>query len=398
MASVSVSRMEPWTHEIRNEFINQAINSNDKKGSKNYYQFNTFPKVNGNEIDDIKKSLVTEALAKTIYTTQPIYRKISLEFYNMLMHKMTTNSYIGSYVGNDIILCCKGSNAYAYVTAEKYMEDFPFSDFDIVIYINPNLPDQVFAEFEKTVKIVVLQTLSQYKRMLDHMFFINGHRTDYQLFDDDTILSFKKDYSKMISDIKLPNNAVLISPFESDEIRNFCSRNSCVLKNSNVVENTIVRIEVPHYENCERIPLRKSPLFCSYNETIDTQHGHFDLYRIRFNNKYVEKDEDGEVIKVSSVTADFIDVSVASKTDATLVDFWNKGRCLSVYDKYANVWLTIPDIHSCIDDLHKMLTIYECPESKREKRTIKMQKLMNVFISTSQQMNHVYSSQAKAFW
>lgn len=386
--------MDPWTSEDRNDFIKHAINSDAQKGYKNYYQFSTFPKVNGNEIEDYKKSLITKALAKTIYKTNPIYRTISLEFYNMLVHKIAINPYIGSHLGTNIIVLCKGSNAYAYVTGEKFEEDFPFSDLDIVVYINPNLPDKFFQELETNVKIIVLQTLSQYKRLLDHMFFINNNKAVDSLFDNATIASFKADYNKILSEIVLPDNAYLVSPFESDEVRNFCSRNSCILTNSNVKENTVVRVEVPHYERCERIPLRKSPMFCSYNETIDFNRdkennlrGHFDLYRIRFNNKYIEKNDNGEILKVSSITADFIDVSIASKNDAELIDFWNKGICLSIYDKYTNIWLTVPNINSCITDLYKMLTIYECPEGKKQKRMQKMQKLIDIFTTSMQQIN-----------
>ena len=376
--------MQPWTSADRESFIQYAINSEDVRGYKGPYQFMQFPKVSGNDTENVRKNLLTEAFAKTIYEKNPNYRKISLGFYDTLIHKLAMNPYTGPHLGNNIMVLMKGSNAYAYVTGEQFKNDFKFSDMDIVIYINPYISDDFFIELEKVVKITVLQTLSQYKRLLDHMFFINKP-IDGMICDEATIAEFKEDYKKTIKDIPLPENCEFISPFESDEDRNYCSKNSCILTNSVAKENMVVRIDVPHYERCERIPMRKTPFFCSYNETIDfarndsgTLHGNFDLYRIRFNNMYIEKNENGEIINKERVVADFIDVSIAGKNDTELLDFWKKGRCLSIYDRFANIWLMVPDITSCIDDLYKMLYIYECPEGKKAKRQQKMVRLIEI--------------------
>jgi hypothetical protein len=380
--------MDPWTSNDRELFIQHATNTQDNRGHKGYYQFATFPKVSGTETENVRKSLLTEAFAKTIYEKNPNYRKISLGFYDTLIHKLSMNPYTGPHLGNNIMVLMKGSNAYAYITAEQFKDDFKFSDMDIVIYINPYISSNLFTELEKVVKVTVLQTLSQYKRLLDHMFFINKKQIDGMICDDETINAFKEDYKNVLKEIPLPANCEFISPFESDEDRNYCSKNSCILTNSKVKDNMIVRIDVPHYERCERIPLRKTPFFCSYNETIDfarnesgTMHGNFDLYRIRFNNMYIEKNENGEIINKERVVSDFIDVSIAGKTDNELLDFWTKGRCLSIYDKFANVWIMVPDITSCIEDLYKMLNVYECPEGKKMKRQQKMIRLIEIMNS-----------------
>jgi hypothetical protein len=373
--------MDPWTPEQRNSFVEFAINSEDNRGQRGPYHFSTFPKVNGNEVEDTRRSLVTEALAKTIYQKNPSYRKISLAFYDTLFHKLSMNPYTGPYMGNDVILLMKGGNAYAYVTQEQFPAEFPFSDLDIVVYINPYIEKESFDEIEKAVRITVLQTLSQYKRLLDHMFFVN-RQIEGRLLDEETVESFKFDFQEALNSIDMPDGVSVISPFESDEVRNFCSRNSFLIANKK--ENSVVRVEVPHFDRCERIPLRKTPLFCSYNKTIDfvrdnvSLQGHFDLYRIRMNTLFVEKDTEGNVIKEERVPADFIDVSIASKNDAELIDFWNKGRCLSIYDRAANVWLMTPDIQSCISDLYKMLFVYECPEGKKQKRQQKYARLTDI--------------------
>lgn len=372
--------MDPWTPETRNAFIHEAIHTDKHTGHRGPYSFKTFPKVNGTEAEDVRRSFVTEALAETIYKSNPAYRKLALSFYEILFHKLSMHCFAGFHMGTNIMLLIKGSNAYAYVTGESMPSEFPFSDLDIVIYINPNLDDTTFNELQHACNMVLLQTMSQYKRTVDHMLFLN-RPIEGRLFDDATIESFKKDLSANLKNITLPHGAEFVSPFESEETRNYCSRNSFLLANSATKTDSVVKVEVPHFDRCERIPLRKTPLFCSHNKTIDfvrdnaTSQGHFDLYRLRFNTKYIERDEQGNVIVEERVAADFIDVSIASKDDAELIDFWQRGRCLNILDRFSGVWITTPDIHTCISDLHKMLFIYECPESKKSKR---MQKY-NIF-------------------
>jgi len=381
--------MDIWTPRDRDEFVQFATYSEDGRGSKGPYHFSSFPRVLANDKDDPRKTFLTETLAKTIYDKNPYYRKISLGFYDSLIHKLSMNSFTGPYVGNNIIVVMKGSNAYTYVTSEKFKDDFHFSDMDLVVCINPNLPDDFFHQLECAVKTLVLQTISQYKRTLDYMFFLTNKSVEASMLDDETIKAFKIDYSNALKDLS-NNEYEFVSPFESDEIRNYCSRNSCLLTNSKIKDVTIVRVELPHYERCERIPLRKTPFFCSYNETIDfsrcegeshtseNAQGHFDLYRIRFNNLILQKDKDGQVIHKERIAADFIDVSIARKDDAELIDFWNRGKCISIYDRFANIWIMVPDIVSCINDLYKMLNVYSCTETKKAKRQQKYNRLVEI--------------------
>lgn len=384
--------MDPWTAEDRNEYIKYVVNSNEMRGNNGPYQFFSYPKNEGSkDQEDPKRAMITECLATTVFKTNPIFRKLSLSFYNILVQKLSMNSFTGPYMGNDIIVLLKGGSAYPYVTAEAFPEDFKFADLDIVVYINPNMPSWRFDELALAVKVTVIQTMSQYKRLLDHMLFLNKP-IEGKFLDDQDIQMFKETYSKQLADIPLPDDCEFVSPFESDADRNFCSRNSFIITKNLKRTDMVNVIEVPHYDRCERIPLRKTPVYCSYNETLDfkrdvdaTFDAHFDLYRVRFNAaKYVEKDSNGDIRKEERVTADFIDISIAHQNDSELIDFWQKGRCLTVYDRYANIWLVVPDIQSCISDLHKMLNLYECPESKRPKRLAKYTKLQNIMVNMYQ--------------
>lgn len=395
--------MEIWTPVTRNSFINEAVTSLNTKGNKGPYHYNVYPKTEGNINEDLdnRKSIMTDTLAKVIYNKNPKYKYLSLGFYYTLIEKIRTNLNIGHRLWRDINIIIKGANAYMYLT--KDIQKFPCSDLDIMIYINPSLDDIEFNNIKQELKKLVLQTLSQYKRLLDNMFFINNTNAfkesemykQTKLLSDELIQSFKDDYNKEVDKLNTKQNQLIISPFESDEIRNSCSRYSFILTNHQDTKN-IVKIELPHFDRCENIPMKKTPFFCSYNETIEFMRdgqnleGKFDLYRIRFNNLFVEFNDEGKVAKEERIPADFIDVSISSKTDAELLDFYKTARCEQILDhdvcewkilregqcEHVNCWLVMPNITSCINDLYKMLNVYECPENKRHKREIRYKALL----------------------
>jgi hypothetical protein len=388
--------MEIWTPIDRNDFIKEAVYSSSLKGNRGPYHFHVYPKSDGTGHDE-RKTLVTDVLAKSIYQKNPKFKYISMGFYYTIIEKIRINVLIGQYLWRDILVIIKGANAYAYLT--KDVTTFPFSDLDIMIYINPNLPDETFHTIKKELRTISLQTLSQYKRLLDHMFFVNGtnkfkespYYKETKLFDDEEVAEFKKNYNEELEKLNTSKTRLILSPFQDDDIRNTCSRFSFLLTNSEQHEDSIVKVEVPHYDKCENIPMKKTPFFCSYNETIDFKRdgqeltGKFDLYRIRFNNLFVDFDDDGKVIKEEKVAADFIDVSIASKSDAELIDFWNTARCEHIRDpdihswrimrdgvwESISCWLIMPNVETCVNDLYKMLNVYDCPESKKAKREIR---------------------------
>ena len=403
------SPREHWTPADRNNLINDAINSESLSGAHGSYRFKIYPKLDtsitsSNDEMDMKRSLVTDIFAKTIYTKNPSYRKLSLSFYYMLVERIRINYKIGQYLWRDIMVVIKGANAYSYLTKDADL--FPFSDLDVMIYINPALDDELFDEIKREMRIVLLQSISQYKRLLDNMFFTNGPNSykestmykEMKLLTDDEIMEFKQDYKEEIEKLNNEPNRMLLSPFEDDDIRNDCSRFSSIYTKSIKHTECVAMIEVPHFDKAENIPLKKSPIFCSYNETINFDRGtsglkgQFDLYRIRFNNLLVDFDENIKFIKKQKITSDFIDISIASKYDAELIDFWNTAKCEYILDPVANqwkvykmgqwdvttCWLVMPNIISCVNDLYKMLNVYDCPEGKKQKRLARYQALQKM--------------------
>lgn len=371
--------MEAWTPADRDSFIEKAINSSDYKGNIGPYFYNVYSEVIVNEEEDPRKTQLTKALAKVIYEK---YRKISLKFYEILMQKLATHYITSMFINTDICVLIKGGNAYTYLVDVEDLANFPYSDLDIVISINPTLDDDMFEFLSVNVKTIILQTISQYKRMLDHMLFLNKP-IENQFMTSDEIENFKSDVIEEVDKIDIGEDKRILTPFDSTEVRNCCSRYSFMLTYSKHHENSILKIDVPHYDKCECIPARKTPIFLSVNDTInfkrdsEESEGHFTLFRIRFNFLAPDVDED-KVIKDQKVTADFIDVVLPAKDDTELIDFWNNKKFMKIRDIPTGLWLQVPTLESCINDLHKMLYVYKCPEGKRAKREAKLSLLKRI--------------------
>lgn len=379
--------MDAWNPAQRDDFISFARNSEAMRGHRGPYSFNVLSKVQGNEVDDPRREFVTKVLAETIFRKDPAYRAISMKVYDLLVQKIANHAFLHQFFWNDIVVMLKGGNAYALLLDERFPEDFSFSDLDIMIYINPYMPSELFNNVKDALSTVVMQSIAQYKRTLDHMLFINKPINDAFL-PSEVVERFKQDFNDALNtasaNADFAEGGVFMSPFETTDARNNVSRNSFVLVSSEKHAESVVRVDVPHFNKCERIPLRKSPLFASYNTTISFKRdekemlkGEFDLYRLRFNCLYISKTEDDE-FKEERITADFIDISIASQDDAELLDFWNRGRSLNVLEKHTNMWVIVPNLETCINDLYKMLNVYECPENKRAKREAKLIKMKEI--------------------
>jgi hypothetical protein len=372
---------------MRNNFIEEARTGDNDKGNKGYYWFNVMPKINKPDEENPKRTEATRALMNTIFQN-PKYRVIALRIYEILVHRMLANPFIRLHYQTNLVVMLKGGTAYTYMVGYSD-ETFPYSDLDLVICINPFLEEALFKQIKDSVNIIVLQTISQYKRSIDYMFFSGArdHMTpeQHQRHSNDMMLpphlleEFKEDYIRALSAIKIDGvEGSFYAPFESTEIRNAASKHSFIITPSVAQTDAVVRVEVPHYEMCERIPLRRTPMVTSHNRTIDFNRsskdgemlkGCFDLYRLRLNNLFVpDEQKDENRVHRESVMADFIDISIPSQNDIELIEFWQKGRTVMVKDICMDLWIVIPHIHVMVDELYKMMSVYECPEAKREKR------------------------------
>ncbi len=396
-----------WTAMERDLFIEKATHSLNRKGYDGSYEFTVLPKITVHaENEDDRRAKVTKVLMHTVFS-KPQYRIIAMKVYELLWAKIYANPFTRLHANKNIMVVLKGGTAYTFVVRIEDADVFPFSDLDIVVAINPYLPRQLFEDLKAAVNIAVLQTISQYKRLLDHMFFLNKDIENPILGIKD-IEEFKKDLSAALASLD-DEGGMYVSPCDDIHARNRVSKNSFILADNKAQPDTVVKVEVPHFESCDRIPLRKTPLFCSHNRSIsfnrtpaaDTNSvGCFDLYRMRWNVLYRRCDADvgsasdsaschsdsdaGSTTTAAApkplkayeyITADFVDISILAQNDAELIDFWNHGKVMNVLDRALGSWVMIPDLVTMLRDLHKMLHVYECNESKRGKRQEKYNRL-----------------------
>jgi hypothetical protein len=405
-----------WTAMERDMFIEKATHSTTRKGYDGAYEFTVLPKITVHaENEDDRRAKVTKVLMHTVFS-KPQYRIIAMKVYELLWAKIYANPFTRLHANKNIMVVLKGGTAYTFVVRMEDADVFPFSDLDIVVAINPYLPRQLFEDLKAAVNIAVLQTISQYKRTLDHMFFLNKDIENPILGNKD-IEEFKKDLSAALATLD-DEDGMYVSPCDDIYARNRVSKNSFILADNKVQPDTVVKVEVPHFESCDRIPLRKTPLFCSHNRSISFNRtpaantnsvGCFDLYRMRWNVLYRRCDVDvgstsdsGSIHSDSDassnasfslnnttatasaskplkpyeyITADFVDISILAQNDAELKDFWNHGKVMNVLDRALGSWVMIPDLVTMLRDLHKMLHVYECNESKRGKRQEKYNRL-----------------------
>lgn len=373
---------DPWKPEHRDELINQAINSKEDHGSIGRYHWNVMPKQPIVDGDDPKRNAMTGLISRLL--RQPRFKPLVLTYYAMLCNKLAQHPMLSFHYHRDLIVTLKGGNAHYYLVRDMPNVDnnlFQFTDTDICVWIRPNLPVALFESIRFQVELVVSQTMSQYKRALDQVLFFTKP-VEGSMFDLNMVAAFKKAMNEEIHAVNEVDKVAFFSPFEDDDeeknIRNLCSKNSCMYADSKVQENCIVRIELPHKDRCERIPWAKSPLPMSIN-TLNFKRdkegqliGNFSLYRLKFHMLAAQLDEEGGLEQKEKVAADFLDVVILRQDDAELDHFWANGRTVCVFDPDVNIWLCVPDLVTTIDELRRILDVYENIPSKREKRQAKL--------------------------
>lgn len=421
-----------WTPSERDDWITYSVQSIDEeRGVRNGYTFNTMLKQPATSVEheDPHRSFVTSALAKTLYGNHPLLKRLSLCFYKALMFKIQQNSFLALMQRRrSFVVMVKGSNAYKMLLRHipQVNNVIEYSDLDVIVFINPSLEDELFNQIKDSLVILISQVLSRYKKDLDATLFGNEDNVNETILFKPYVKDFKDIY---MSSLKTMTNTeedknVMLSPFENNKVRNFCSKKSFIILKSETKEDHVVRVEVPHLPKCEFIPLRKTPIVLSHNQTIEFERdvegkylAHFELLRLRLNNMLYSQEKDEDVCedtehssnhsnhsnhsnddsnkyydfkKCKVIPADFIDVCIPYKDDAELLDFWNSGgfrRCYEIYDKFVGTNIMIPNINECIRDLSNILNVYTNSHMKVEKR----QKRLEMFKLLDENRKKSYS-------
>jgi len=419
-----------WTSDERNDWIEHAVNSESDREYRRGYVFNTMLKLSdtgASDVEDTKRVFATSTLANAIYGQHPAVKRLSLCFYKSVMQKIQGNSFLNlMYNRRNFVVMMKGSNAYK-ILLRHVSHDIEHSDLDITVFINPQLTPDLFTQIHSSIVVLVSQVMCRYKKDLDAcLFATNANAVDESILRADFVRQFKDKYSSALSNFQGKGGlGVFVSPFESVQVRNMCSKRSFMIVNSAVKNDNVVRIEVPHLDRCEFIPLKKTPLVLSHNKTItfhrDVEGYHkaeFELIRLRLNNLFKFNTEDRESVEVGNaldasstdedtssvgseptptrkttiVPADFIDVSIPLQGDSELLEFWStKGynRCYEVFDKFVGANIMIPNMNECIRELSNMLHVYTSSHMKQEKRQKRLDLFTQLDVSRKEMWSEV---------
>ena len=385
------------------------------------YQWKILNGASGVEEIDPLRMLATEALGSTIFDIGcERFARISLECYKDLWNKLAK-----LVDENKVVVMVAGGNATAFqmglfglLEPGSNADLFRYSDMDIKIMIRPG---RDFAMIKERVRSVANQVFATHKRRVDRIFYKRrkGDSETNAIFTDAEAAQFVEKYKEKIG-------VGFTSSLNNDAVRNRCSTRSCLITKSLGVIGRNVKIQVPHLERAENIPLAFTPLLLSVNESIDgmtmmtsttatadsdtlsrsrnnisnelssksERVTSFTLYRLRLVNLSdipltspranrinlsltVNDDESVSLVfgaPFEKVVADFIDLSIPDENDTELKEFASRGgfdhkltcdRCIFGY------WMTIPTLRECKFEYQKMLTVYDCPECKRERRELK---------------------------
>ncbi len=378
-----------------------------------YFRSHMMEKLRGCSHENPDSTQLTKCLAQALYGTDHQSRILSLGVYDMLFKGLINNSFLHFHMkkGN-LIVEVKGSSGLQLllsVLPEIQLEDneldcFLFSDLDNVIKINPYLDKDTFDRIYKATEIIVFQTLSKFKKVLDHMFFLENPDPKIRntFLNDNQIVEFMLRYVDAVEK-QFGDDAE--SPFENLERRNWLSKNSFMIIPHAQEQDKVVFVEVPFFPYCNCLPARYTPIFMSSNHiafSTEKYDRNFGLYRLKMNNMVrkpqyekiraeLSVNEDASVSlslniyqhKVEkNVAAEFVDIAILQQNDEELKRTWNKNT-VQVKDPITGLNILVKDLKGNIIDLYNMLHVYDCPESKREMR----EKKFNILVKYAKKLN-----------
>ena len=400
----------------------KAADRNESLYGIKWWLFEDKPK-NVDEIDP-RRQHMSDAVGRVVFDHRNGERaRVSLSFYDEVWNKLA------HYGPGRVLVRCKGGNAAAIQMGLRIGPQaaldagFNFSDLDMDILINPALPARDFEEIRANVHRVLRQALATHKRRLDRAFFKPRDG------DPEMTYMFRQEAPKEAFRAAVCESVETLQDaqccFSSAEARNKCSNISFLITPSNIDSvaqpgtKRRVKIEQPHLDKAERIPLTYTPFYVSVNDTVCGVRDNGDqvdltLFRIKMSqivnvpgtvrvglqvrgayercgspagtvDEDVEsalssssdlEEEEYVVVKINTqpydkVSADFIDVCVPNRADAELNSFARRGGFQGFLSQEVRAFgfvLILPTLAECKLEYYKLLHVFECPESKRAKR------------------------------
>lgn len=419
-------------------FVPSSKNTVHVHNDRMYFQKQLLGSDEAVPVENIWATKYTQCLSELLYEKDyGVFEGLTLSFYTMVMERIESTSYLRICRDRgDLKVILKGSNAQNVMlkriiaTHDVDLSGFSpdvlkMSDLDIVVLIRYTLPEAVFQQIQKSMHVLLTQCLSLHKKNIDQVFFMNRPTNDQSAslyakcrdklgFANDAMV----DYFRACHESMMEKHFGSPSIFTDSFTRNGCSRNSFVICKDE--DGDTLKKEIPSFERCEKLPLKRTPLFCSFNDTPyvesqDPMHPYtrnFDLYRLKLNQQVrvpvenatprikVElnaldiEEGDGVALTLSEqpvtkrqyVSAEFIDVTVLRQNDTELKEMWDMDTFEEVpilHPTHAPTIVTVPNLASCMRDTENVLRVYESPDWKKAKREEKLAFMRQILYSLS---------------
>lgn len=279
----------------------------------------------------------------------PSYRYVFMMVYRNILKMLSKDEELARHLENgDMYVVFKGTNSLVYLNPGVFPK---LSDFDFVICINPSL--ETFNEVFNKTSDVIKNVISFFKQHIDKVFGFHPHENVkvHKAFMHDVVCALKK-----IDGVIHPFQHVLDE--KPDDVRKMSSSSFLYTRGE---DNAIVRTDVPSLDS--KIFMKRSPVFCSLNETISfdrdekaEKKGHFNLYRVRMMFQHEGRRKKSNIV----------DITLFHKDDYELQAFWdNRAHVQTVRDKVCDVTIYSADLH--IAEMERILNEYKCDEVMKEK-------------------------------
>jgi hypothetical protein len=130
-------------------------------------------------------------------------------------------------------------------------------------------------------------------------------------------------------------------------------------------------VDVPHFPGSERIPLRRTPLYCTHNDNIQFYRnaaglvGEFELFRLRLRGATYDRTVPTPRPRDPGASA-LLDVVLYHKDDDELRLAWSTSEVVTV-DAGGGVRVDVLSPQGCIADLLRMRDVYDVSSERHAK-------------------------------
>lgn len=290
----------------------------------------------------------------------------------------------------DVRVYVRGSTALALHGVLPDGDDAGARDLDISVLIDPSLGEADFDRTSRTVRRHLFQTLSRLKRILDDAYFRaatpapNRPQRSAAAREADRLWAELRPSEEAVTATRAAlrqglaavaaaapgTTATSVLDGEQDAVR-LAARRSSLIRVHASEPDVLCMVDVPHFPCSELIPLRRTPLYCTHNDSIRFARNDaglvasFELFRLKLRGAVVRRDDDdgGAFERPEVAGTSLIDVVVYRREDDELRVAWARGSQAVVPIGAFDVL----SLEGVLSDLAMIRDVYDVTPERRQR-------------------------------